>query len=110
MAVKNYTKTVLIRAREGEARSWARSASEGGKRLSTWIRETLNEGAGYNPEGLSSESDSPEPEGWSETAIEHEGVQSVSTTEPPVEESKPTPTPTLTDDELRELLDREFNQ
>jgi hypothetical protein len=36
MPVRNYTKSILIRAREDEAQSWALCASESGKKLSMW--------------------------------------------------------------------------
>lgn len=103
MAVKNYTKTILIRAREEEARSWALRASEGGKRLSTWIREALNERAGYEPDGLSPESVPPGP------SVEFTPV--IIGVEPKHSSGASTgkTTPSLTD-EMKELLDREFNQ
>jgi len=106
MAVKNYTKTVLIRAREEEARSWALRASKGGKRLSTWIREALNERAGYKPDGLSPESVPPEPERAPEPAIEHEGVQVDST--PELLEGDGDSKPTVTDDDMGAFLSEVF--
>lgn len=48
MAVKKYTKNILIRAREEEARSWALRASESGRSLSTCIREVLNAWSGLS--------------------------------------------------------------
>jgi len=110
MAVKNYTKTILIRARDGKARSWALRASESGKRLSTWIRESLNERAGYKPDGLSSESISPEPEVGPEPVIEPEVGESTSESERPVDEgTQGSPVGVgaslITDDEMRVILD-----
>jgi hypothetical protein len=106
MTVKNYTKSVLIRAREGEARSWALRASESGKNLSMCIREVLNAWSGYEPDGLSSESVPPEPEGAPEPAIEHEGVQVDST--PELLECDGDSKPTVTDDDMGAFLSEAF--
>ncbi len=67
MAVKNYPRTIVIRAKEGEAQSWARSAGESGQKVSSWIRATLNARSGYAGEATES---LPAPDPMPEAAPE----------------------------------------
>jgi hypothetical protein len=102
MAVRNYTKTILIRARKDEAQSWARSAGDGGKKLSVWVREALNERAGYDsgqPERAATVVVATEPE--TEGAEAGETLSTDEATEP-----TPVTTPTSTDDDDTAWLDQ----